>query len=292
MSYITAGKDANGHDVKLHYTDQGQGNPIVLIHGWPASHEMWEYQLAELPKHGNRVIAYTRRGFGNSSKTWEGNEYDTLADDLKAVLEELDLQDVTLVGFSMGGGEIARYMSRHGGARVGRVAFVSAVTPYLLQTDDNPDGAPKENFDKMIEGLRKDRFDFLSTFGKQFFGVGTLSHPVSQATLDWMQAMCQIASPRATEQDVYAFAATDFRQDLQAIKVPTLVIHGTSDETVPHKVSGQRMTQYVPHAQYIEYDGAPHGLFVTEKDRLNQDLLAFAGVQSVAGTSATGTQRF
>ncbi|TGE22376.1 alpha/beta hydrolase [Hymenobacter aquaticus] len=289
MSYITAGKDANGHDVKLHYTDQGQGNPVVLIHGWPASYEMWEYQLAELPKHGNRVIAYTRRGFGQSSKTWEGHDYDTLADDLKAVLDELDLQDVTLVGFSMGGGEIARYMSRHGGARVGRVAFVSAVTPFLLQTDDNPDGAPKKVFDEMVEGIRKDRFDFLATFGKKFYGVGVISHPVSQATLDWMQALCQIASPRATEQDVYAFAATDFRQDLQGIKVPTLVIHGTSDDTVPHKVSGQRMTQYVPHAQYIEYDGAPHGLFVTEKDRLNKDLLNFIGVQAAAGTASSAS---
>ncbi|SHI55807.1 Pimeloyl-ACP methyl ester carboxylesterase [Hymenobacter daecheongensis DSM 21074] len=277
MSYIKAGQDANGQDVKLHYIDQGQGNPIVLIHGWPATYEMWEYQLAELPKHGNRVIAYTRRGFGNSTKTWDGHDYDTLADDLKAVLDELDLQNVTLVGFSMGGGEIARYMSRHGGARVARVAFVSAVTPFLLKTDDNPDGAPQKVFDGMVDGIRKDRFDFLASFGKKFFGVGVVSHPVSDATLDWMRSMCQLASPRATEQDVYAFAATDFRRDLQTIKVPTLVIHGTSDETVPHKMSGARMTQYVPHAKYVEYDGAPHGLFITEKDRLNQDLLTFVG---------------
>ncbi|GAB3236148.1 alpha/beta hydrolase [Hymenobacter seoulensis] len=276
MSYIKAGTDAHGNDVKLHYIDQGQGNPIVLIHGWPATYEMWEYQLAELPKHGNRVIAYTRRGFGNSSKTWEGNDYDTFADDLKAVLDTLDLQNVTLVGFSMGGGEVARYMSRYGGARVSRVAFVSAVTPFLLKTDDNPDGAPKANFDKMVAGIQEDRFDFLQTFGKQFFGVGTIKHPVSQATLDWMQSMTQLASPRATEQCVYAFAATDFREDLAALKVPTLVIHGSSDETVPAKVSGERMTQYVPHAQFIEYSGAPHGLFVTEKERLNRDLLAFA----------------
>lgn len=280
MSYITAGKDANGHDVKLHYTDQGQGEPIVLIHGWPATYEMWEYQLAELPKHGYRVIAYTRRGFGNSTKTWEGNEYDTFADDLKAVLDELDLQNVTLVGFSMGGGEVARYMSRHAGARVARVAFVAAVTPFLLQTDDNPDGAPKKVFDQMIEGIRKDRFDFLATFGKKFFGVGMISHPVSDATLNWMQAMCQIASPRATEQCVVAFSATDFRQDLQTIRVPTLVIHGSADETVPAKVSGERMKQFVPQAKFVEYDGAPHGLFITEKDRLNQDLLNFAGVIS------------
>jgi non-heme chloroperoxidase len=285
MSYIKAGTDANGNDVRLHYTDQGQGNPIVLIHGWPASYEMWEYQLAELPKHGNRVVAYTRRGFGNSSKTWEGNDYDTLADDLKAVLDELDLQNVTLVGFSMGGGEVARYMSRHGGARVSKVAFIAAVTPFLLKTDNNPDGAPKDVFDDMVDNIRKDRFDFLQSFGKQFFGVGLIKHPVSQATLDWMQSMAQLASPRATEQDVYAFSGTDFRQDLGAIKVPTLVIHGTDDQTVPIKVSGARMKEFVPHAQYIEYSGAPHGLFVTEKDRLNRDLLAFASSGTVA-TSA------
>ncbi|UOQ78080.1 alpha/beta hydrolase [Hymenobacter sp. 5516J-16] len=285
MSYIKAGQDANGEDVKLHYIDQGQGNPIVLIHGWPATYEMWEYQLAELPKHGNRVVAYTRRGFGNSSKTWEGNDYDTFADDLNAVLETLNLQNVTLVGFSMGGGEIARYMSRYGGARVARVAFVSAVTPFLLKTDDNPDGADKSVFDDMVENIRKDRFDFLQSFGKKFFGVGVIKHPVSQATLDWMQSMCQLASPRATEQCVYAFAATDFRQDLASLKVPTLVIHGSSDETVPPKNSGERMTQYVPHAQFVEYSGAPHGLFVTEKDRLNRDLLAFASGGTVGGTS-------
>ncbi|GAB3306909.1 alpha/beta fold hydrolase [Hymenobacter tenuis] len=286
MSYIKAGTDAHGNDVKLHYIDQGQGNPIVLIHGWPATYEMWEYQLAELPKHGNRVIAYTRRGFGNSSKTWEGNDYDTFADDLKSVLDTLDLQNVTLVGFSMGGGEVARYMSRYGGARVSRVAFVSAVTPFLLKTDDNPDGAAKANFDKMVAGIQEDRFDFLQTFGKQFFGVGTIKHPVSQATLDWMQSICQLASPRATEQCVYAFAATDFREDLAALKVPTLVIHGSSDETVPAKVSGERMTQYVPHAQFIEYSGAPHGLFVTEKERLNRDLLAFASGGKVSNSAS------
>ncbi|MBX0290722.1 alpha/beta hydrolase [Hymenobacter sp. HSC-4F20] len=285
MSYIKVGQDANGEDVKLHYIDQGTGNPIVLIHGWPATYEMWEYQLAELPKHGNRVVAYTRRGFGNSSKTWEGNDYDTFAEDLNAVLETLNLQNVTLVGFSMGGGEVARYMSRYGGARVARVAFVSAVTPFLLKTDDNPDGADKSVFDDMVENIRKDRFDFLQSFGKKFFGVGTIKHPVSQATLDWMQSMCQLASPRATEQCVYAFAATDFRQDLATLKVPTLVIHGSSDETVPPKNSGERMTQYVPHAQFIEYSGAPHGLFVTEKERLNRDLLAFASGGTVDSSS-------
>ena len=275
MSYITAGQDAHGQPVKLHYTDQGEGQPVVLIHGWPATHEMWEYQLAELPKHGVRVVAYTRRGFGQSTKTWEGNNYDTFADDLKAVLEELDLQNVTLVGFSMGGGEVARYMSRHGGARVSKVAFVSAVTPYLLKTDDNPDGVPQSLFDGMIEGIEKDRFGFLADFGKQFFSGGVLHKGVSQPTLEWIQAICQIASPRATEQCVKAFAGTDFRADLKQIKVPTLVIHGSADKIVPAPVSGERMKEFVPQSKFVEYDEAPHGLFITDKDKLNEDLLGF-----------------
>lgn len=275
MSYITAGPDANGQLVKLHYTDQGQGQPVVLIHGWPATHEMWEYQLGELPKHNLRVVAYTRRGFGQSSKTWDGYDYDTFADDLKALLEELDLQNVTLVGFSMGGGEVARYMARHGGARVSKVAFVSSVTPFMLKTDDNPDGVPQAQFDGMIKQIEEDRFGFLATFGKGFFSGGITHKGVSQPTLDWMQAICQIASPRATVACVKAFAGTDFRADLKKIKVPTLVIHGTSDGIVPAPVSGERMKEFVPHSEYIEYSGAPHGLFITDKDKLNKDLLEF-----------------
>ncbi|MGY2131751.1 alpha/beta fold hydrolase [Hymenobacter sp. HD11105] len=292
MSYIKAGPDTQGNPVKLHYTDLGQGAPVVLIHGWPLSYESWEYQLNELPKQGLRVIAYSRRGFGNSDKPWDGYDYDTFADDLKAVLDELNLDNVTLVGFSMGGGEVARYMSRHGGARVSKVVFVSAVTPYLLKTDDNPDGVDKSVFDEMIENINKDRFDFLSLFGKKFYGVGVISHPVSQATLDWTQALAQFGSPRATEQCVRAFGGTDFRQDLQTIQVPALVIHGEDDQTVPIKNSGARMQQYLPHASYIEYSGGPHGVFITEKDKLNRDLLEFIGqgqgqVSSAAAQSQT-----
>ncbi|MBT9391570.1 alpha/beta hydrolase [Hymenobacter sp. NST-14] len=285
MSYIKAGKDAHGNAVKLHYVDHGQGKPIVLIHGWPASHQMWEYQLTSLTAQGFRVVAYTRRGFGNSSKPYDGHDYDTYADDLKAVLDTLNLQDVTLVGFSMGGGEVARYMSRHGGARVTRVAFVSAVTPYLLKTADNPEGVDRETFDDIIENLKKDRFDFLTTFGKQFFGVGVLNSPVSDATLNWMQAMCQIGDPHATIQSARAWSETDFRPDLQTIKVPTLVIHGGDDQTVPPAVSGERMTQFVPQAEFVEYSGAPHGLFITDKDRLNRDLRTFAQGGNVQKTA-------
>ena len=276
MSYIKAGTDASGNDIKLFYQDLGTGSQtVVLIHGWPLSHEMWDYQLAELPAHGIRVVAYDRRGFGKSSQTWDGYDYDTLADDLKAVLDELNLQNVTLVGFSMGGGEVARYMSRHGGARVSKVAFISAVTPYLLKTDDNPDGVDKEVFDEITENIRKDRAAFLQTFGKQFYGVNLISNPVSQAHLDGDFARAYIASHKATLDCAKSFAETDFRDDLAQIQVPALIIHGDSDKTVPIEASGERTASALPTAHYIVYEGEPHGLFVTQKDRLNEDLLSF-----------------
>lgn len=289
MSYIKAGTDTSGDDIKLFYTDQGTGSPVVLIHGWPLSHEMWDYQLAELPKHNLRVVAYDRRGFGKSSQTWDGYDYDTLADDLKAVLDELDLKNVTLVGFSMGGGEVARYMSRHGGARVSKVAFVSAVTPYMLKTDDNPDGVDKDTFDTMVEGIDKDRADFLQTFGKQFYGVNLISHPVSQAHLDGDFARAYVASHKATVACVRSFSETDFRHDLTQIHVPVLIIHGDADKTVPIEVSGERTADALPNAQYLVYDGAPHGLFVTEKDRLNDDLLTFIQTGAMVTNSSAAT---
>ena len=281
MSYIKVGQDAQGEDIKVHYCDQGQGEPIVLIHGWPLSGASWEYQLAELPLHGYRVIAYDRRGFGHSSKPWNGYDYDTLASDLKAVLDHLNLQNVTLVGFSMGGGEVARYMSRYNGARVSRVAFVSAVVPYMLKTDNNPSGVDKSTFDDMITNLGKDRFGFLSDFGKKFYGQGVLSHPVSQGVLDWTAMLAFPASPRATTECVKAFGETDFRQDMKAINVPTLFIYGSSDDIVPPETGAKAAVKLVPNAQIVGYDGEPHGLLITAKDRLNRDLLTFVSGQPV-----------
>ena len=275
MNFIQAGTDTAGKPIELFYQDLGQGDPVVLIHGWPLSSAMWDYQLAELPKHNLRVIAYDRRGFGQSSKPWDGYDYDTLADDLKAVLDTLDLHNVTLVGMSMGGGEVARYMGRHGGARVAKVAFISAVTPFMLKTDNNPDGVDKSVFDGMIEGLQKDRAGFLQDFSKQFYGVNLLSHPVSQGHLDGDFGRAYQASHKATVDCVGAFAMTDFRQDLAKIKVPTLIIHGSGDKIVPKEASGDRTAEAIPGAEYLVYDDAPHGLFYTERDRLNDDLIAF-----------------
>ncbi len=279
MNFIQVGKDAAGKPVELFYTDWGHGAPVVLIHGWPLDHQMWEYQSVFLAGHGLRVITYDRRGFGKSSHPWQGYDYDTLADDLKAVLDGLDLQNVTLVGFSMGGGEVARYMSRHGGARVSKVAFVSSVTPFLVKTADNPDGVDPATFDQMLASLNEDRADFLQGFGKQFYGSGPLGvgAAVSDAELQWTFSMAMPASPKATLDCVRAFSATDFRSDLVSITVPTLIVHGDSDKTVPVASSGALTAQRLPEAQYLVYEGEGHGLHLTAKERLNRDLLAFIG---------------
>ncbi|WP_376098684.1 alpha/beta fold hydrolase [Roseomonas sp. CCTCC AB2023176] len=259
----------------LHYNDWGSGHPVVMIHGWPLSGAMWEYQALFLASNGCRVVAYDRRGFGESGKPWTGYDYDTFADDLAAILDGLDLQGVTLVGFSMGGGEVARYLSRHGAGRIARAVLVGAVTPFLAQTPDHPAGAPASVFEQMIAGLVDDRASFLASFGKKFFGAGLLNFSVSGATLDWAQRLALMASPKATVDCVRAFGGTDFRQDMVAFTVPTLIIHGDADDIVPIDISGRAAARLVPGARLVEYPGAPHGLFFTERLRLNADLLNF-----------------
>ena len=268
-------KAADGTD--LFYKDWGSGRPVVFVHGWPLQADMWEYQMVPLFRSGLRTIAADRRGFGRSGQPAGGYDYDSLADDLAILLDALDLHDVTLVGFSMGGGEVVRYLARHGGARVSRAVLVSSVTPFLERTPDNPDGVDRGVFDTMIEQLQTDRPHFLASFGKAFFGAGLLSSPVSAELLEWCGDMALQGSPLATLDCVRAFSGTDFRADLAAVRVPTLVIHGTSDATVPLEVSGRRTAASIAGARLVEYQGAPHGLFYTEKNRLNADLLGFIG---------------
>lgn len=259
---------------ELFYKDWGSGRPVVLIHGWPLNADMWEAQMPALAASGLRTIAYDRRGFGRSTQTWDGYEYDTFADDLKAVLDGLDLQDVALVGFSMGGGEIARYMSRHGGARVAKAVLVSSVVPYLLKTPDH-DGAPADLFQGIIDGIKKDRPKFFADFWKSFFGVGMISSPVSPEHLQWTSALAMMASPKATTDCVNAFGKTDFRGDLPHFKVPTLVIHGDKDQTVPIDFSGKAAAEGIQGAKFIVYEGAPHAVPTTHADRLTADLQSF-----------------
>ena len=259
----------------LFYNDWGSGQPVVLVHGWPLDSDMWEYQSTFLASHGMRVVAYDRRGFGRSGQPWDGYDYDTLASDLAAVMDQLDLRGVTLAGFSMGGGEVARYLSRFGTGRVSRAALISAVTPFLLKTQDNPDGVDRGTFDGFVQGLEKDRPHFLAGFAKTFFGAGMLTSPSSSELMQWTGSMAMLGSPRATTACVRAFSETDFRPDMAAFTVPTLVLHGDADATVPLALAGQKAAQMIPGAVLKIYEGAPHALVFTEKDRLNADLLGF-----------------
>ncbi len=192
MNYIETNNDASGNPVKINYNDYGTGKPIILIHGWPLSGDMWEYQINDLVNSGHRVITYDRRGFGKSSQPWDGYDYDTLTDDLKALIDQLNLEDITLIGFSMGGGEVVRYFSRYGGERVSRVVLISSVTPYMLKTDSNPDGVPQEMFDEMTNKMQEDRIGFLDEFGKTFFGVSMLSKPLSTPLLEYYRMLCSV----------------------------------------------------------------------------------------------------
>ncbi|HKT78268.1 MAG TPA: alpha/beta hydrolase [Sphingobium sp.] len=259
----------------IHVKDMGSGPAVILIHGWPLSGDMWEYQTLALLEAGYRVITYDRRGFGHSGHPADGYDYDVFADDLAAVIDHVGVAKVSLVGFSMGGGEIARYLGRHGSAKVDRVALVASVVPYLLKDEGNPDGVEQSAFDEIKAQLREDRFAFLQSFAKAFYGVGLVSKPVSGALLDWTFALAIMASPKATIDCVDAFGRTDFRPDLAAFDVPTLIIHGTSDKTVPIDPAGRAAARGIPGAELIEYEGEPHGLFATAPDRLNGDLLRF-----------------
>jgi non-heme chloroperoxidase len=254
-------------DVDLYVKEWGEGRPVVLLHGWPLSADMWDPQMMALAEAGYRAIAYDRRGFGRSDQPWHGYDYDTLADDLADVMEEMDAdEDATIIGFSMGGGEVARYMSRHNGHGVIKAGLIASIVPYMLQTSDNPDGVPAEQFEQIKAGIVKDRAHFFRrTFTPGFFGVGWVTSPVSEEVLDWATATALMAGLKGTLDCVDAFGKTDFRPDLAAFNVPTLIIHGTSDKTVPID----------PTAELIEYDGEPHGLNVTASDRLTADLLRF-----------------
>ncbi|HET6225381.1 MAG TPA: alpha/beta hydrolase [Bacteroidia bacterium] len=279
MPYIkTKGENA----IQLFYQDLGKGKPVVFIHGWPSSHALWEYQLQELPKKF-RCIAYDRRGFGNSDKPWNGYDYDTFAEDLHAVIETLNLSDVTLVGFSMGGGEVVRYLSKYGSDKVSKIVLVAAVTPFMLQTPDNKDGVPQKVFDEMVEGIQKDRPAYLTGFGKAFFGITALHKPISEELFQWAHYLTLPATQRATTECIRAFAATDFREDCKGVNVPTLIIHGDEDKIVPIDISGKKAAQLIKNAEFKIYKGAPHGLYITDKDKLNADLIEFIGVEAKVG---------
>lgn len=271
MPYI---KTRDGVD--LYVKDWGSGRPVVLMHGWPLTADSWDDQALVLAANGYRVISYDRRGFGRSSQPFSGYDYDTLSDDLAQVIEQTSASDATIVGFSMGGGEVARYMSRHGGKGVVQAGLVSSVVAYLLKDETNPDGADESVFeDQMKKSILQDRAHFMANFAQGFYGVGYITSPVSQEVLDdfWRQAM--MAGLPGTLACIDSFGKTDFRPDLPAFTVPTLILHGTGDKTVPIDPSARAAAKGIAASQLIEYDGAPHGLNITEKERLTTDLLNF-----------------
>ena len=275
MATLNVGTE-NGAPIELSYEDHGEGAPIVLIHGWPLSGRAWEAQVPALIDAGHRVITYDRRGFGASSKPWSGYDYDTFASDLDQLMTHLDLTGATLVGFSMGGGEVVRYISRFGTSRVAKAVLAAAVPPYLYKSDDNPDGGLDDATIAAFEaGVTSDRIAFLDGFTTNFFAAGARTDLVSEPFRRYTRDIGAFASPKGTLDCIAAFGRTDFRGDLAAVTVPTLVIHGDSDAIVPFEVSGKRSHEAISGSTLVLIEGGPHGLNATHPDQFNRALLEF-----------------
>ncbi|MBY0110237.1 MAG: alpha/beta hydrolase [Candidatus Babeliaceae bacterium] len=274
MSYISVGKE-NGADIRLFYKDWGTGKTVVFSHGWPLTADAWEDQMLFLSNHGFRCIAHDRRGNGRSSQPGIGNNMDTFADDLAQLIEALDLKDIILVGHSTGGGEITRYMSRHGTKRIKKAVLISAIPPLMLKTETNPNGLPVEVFNEFRNNMLKDRAHFFKEITEQFYGANRPNSNVSQGLKDsfWLQGM--ISGFKSVFDCIKEFSESDFREDLKKIDVPTLIIQGDDDQIVPFAISGALTSKIIKNAVLKVYPGAPHGLCSTHKDKVNADLLEF-----------------
>ncbi|MHC1669721.1 alpha/beta fold hydrolase [Stenotrophomonas maltophilia] len=270
-NYITVNDGA-----RIFYKDWGTGQPVVFAHGWPLSSDAWDPQMLFMGQNGFRVIAHDRRSHGRSSQTWDGNDMDTYADDLAAVIDALDLKDAILVGHSTGGGEVAHYIGRHGSARVAKVVLVGAVPPLMLKTAGNPAGTPLEVFDGIRQGTGGDRSQFFQDLATPFFGANRDGNTVTQGMRDsfWLQGM--LGGVKGQYDCIHEFSEVDYTADLQKIDVPAWVVHGDDDQIVPFDASAKLSSQIIKDAELTVYPGAPHGLTVTHADRFNADLLAFA----------------
>lgn len=275
MSYITVGTE-NSTDIEIYYEDHGAGQPVVLIHGYPLDGSSWEKQTAALLEAGYRVLTYDRRGFGRSSKPATGYDYDTFAGDLNALLTTVDLTDVVLVGFSMGTGEVGRYLSTYGSERVAKAVFLGSLEPYLLQADDNPTGVPQSVFDGLSAAVTADRYAFFTEFFGNFYNADTfLGTPrLSQeaVTASWHLAVSAGPTASVAAQPTWL---TDFRSDIPKIDVPSLIVHGTADNILPIDSTGRQFAKALPSAEYVEIEGAPHGLLWTHGAEVNEILLSF-----------------
>lgn len=274
----------------LYYEDRGQGPAIVLIHGWPLSGAMWESQVNGLVDAGFRCIAYDRRGFGRSGRPGGGYDYDTFASDLHDVVTMLGLESFVLAGFSMGGGEVARYVGRYGTAKMAGAALISAITPFLLKTPDNPDGVDGAQFDGMIAGLKKDRIGFLNGFFPKFFNREDAAQSPNDDVIPYAKSIAWPASPLGTQECVVAFGTTDFRADLRRLDVPTLIIHGDADQIVPFEVSGKRAHEMLHDSTLEVISGAPHGLAATHAERLTELLRDFMRAVSTGTVSSSAVR--
>jgi non-heme chloroperoxidase len=279
MGSISVGEE-NSTPIELYYEDQGAGRPVVLVHGYPLDGRSWERQTRALLAAGHRVITYDRRGFGQSSKVAHGYDYDTFAADLDAVLTILDLRDVVLVGFSMGTGELARYVSTYGTERIARLAFLASLEPFLVQRDDNPDGLPQQAFDDIATAARTDRYAWFTQFYRDFYNLDeTLGSRISEEVVRASWNTATASAPVAAYAVVPSWIE-DFRADTEAVRaagLPTLILHGTDDRILPIDVTGRRFRDLVPDADYVEVDGAPHGLLWTHADEVDEALLRFVG---------------
>jgi non-heme chloroperoxidase len=282
MSFI---KTADG--TEIYYKDWGSGPVVTFSHGWPLNADAWDGQMLFLVQNGFRVVAHDRRGHGRSSQPTTRNDMDGYADDLAAVIEALDLVNATLVGHSTGGGEVARYIARHGTSRVSKAVLIAAVPPIMLQTDANPEGLPIDVFDGLREGVTNDRSQFYKDLATPFYGANRPDAEVSQGLLDQFWLWSMQAGIKGSYDSIKAFSETDFTEDLQKIDVPTLVIHGEDDQIVPIHDSAMKSIRLIPDAQEIYYPGAPHGLTATHQDRVNADLLAFLKGGLAATAAAT-----
>jgi pimeloyl-ACP methyl ester carboxylesterase len=276
MNYLNVGKE-NSTNIDVYYEDHGTGKPVVLIHGWPLSLRSWEKQVPALMDAGYRVIAYDRRGFGDSSKPVSGYNYDILAEDLHKIITKLNLRDVTLVGFSMGGGEVARYLSKYGTERVSKAVFMAAIPPFLLKTPDNPEGMDGSIFDGIKKAVIADRPAFLSDFFSNFYNVDVLrGKKISDEVVRLSWNIGAGASPKGTLDCVSAWL-TDFREDLKRINMPVLVMHGDADRILPLAATGKRVPEFIKGSRLVVIQGAPHGMNWTHAEEINRELLAFLG---------------
>ncbi len=272
---MTTGRVMTKDGVDIFFKDWGKGQPVVFSHGWPLSSDAWDEQLMFVGNNGFRAIAHDRRGHGRSGQSWEGNDLDTYADDLALLLDTLDLMDVILVGHSTGGGEVTRYIGRHGTRRVAKVVLVSAIPPLMLKTPENPEGTPIEAFDQIRQGVLADRSQFYQELSMPFYGANRPGSQVSQGVRDQFWRLSMQVGIKGAYDCVKAFSETDLTMDLKAIDVPTLIMHGDDDQIVPIGAAAMKSSKLVPNAELKVYPGAPHGLMTTMQDQFNNDLLAF-----------------